>query len=64
MKSTPGGRVTRAEAKAKALELAKAAEARAQEAVVAAEAKWPVGVIVTVGVCSFILGLYVRGLFH
>jgi hypothetical protein len=54
----------RDETKAKLKAAAQRAEQMAEQGLVAAETKWPVGVIVTVAVCCFVLGMYVRGLFH
>lgn len=56
--------MNRDEAKAKAKKAAQYVEEQAEKGLIAAESKWPVGTIIVVGVCSFILGLYVRGLFH
>jgi hypothetical protein len=56
--------MNRDEAKAKAKQAAKYVEEQAQAGVVKVETRWPIGTMIVVAVCSFILGLYMRGLFR
>lgn len=55
--------MNRKEMAAQAKKIAQEAEAEAVKGLEAAEAQWPIGTVLIVAVCSFMLGLWVRGLF-